>query len=160
LRLEVGGVLKSWAVPKGPSLNPAVKRLAVPTEDHPLDYADFEGTIPEGNYGAGTVLVWDIGTYSNIKRIEGEEVPLPQQLDNGQVEVRLNGRKLAGGYALVRTGGGDDARWLLIKMSDEHADRQRDVTAEEPESVLSGRTLEEIAEEASAEGGDRGGRAR
>jgi DNA ligase D-like protein (predicted 3'-phosphoesterase) len=148
LRLEVAGVLKSWAVPKGPSTDPRVRRLAVPTEDHPLDYADFEGTIPEGEYGAGTVMVWDTGPYRNLKKdADGEEVPVTECLKQGHVEVWLEGRKLQGGYALVRTGKGDEARWLLVKMKDEGADARRNPVSTEPESVLTGRTLREIAEE-------------
>ncbi len=143
-RLEVDAVLKSWAVPKGPSLDPRQKRLAVPTEDHPMDYAQFEGVIPEGEYGAGTVIVWDIGTYRNLKEKDGGEVPLVHCLENGHVMVWLEGKKLRGGYALIRTSG-KDKRWLLIKMADEHADRERDVVKEEPQSVLSGRTLEDVA---------------
>jgi DNA ligase D-like protein (predicted 3'-phosphoesterase) len=148
-RLEADGVLKSWAVPKGPSTDPRTKRLAVPTEDHPLDYADFEGTIPEGEYGAGAVLVWDTGTYENMKKDEetGEPVSMADSLEQGHVIVRLEGRKLQGGYALIRTGKGEDAKWLLIKMRDEHADARRNPTSTEPQSVLSDRTLEEIAAE-------------
>lgn len=145
-RLEVDGVLKSWAVPKGPSTDPRQKRLAVPTEDHPLAYADFEGLIPEGEYGAGTVLVWDRGSYRNLK--EGEEGEAPpsvgQQIEEGHVTIWLNGQKLCGGYALIRTGGGADARWLLIKMRDDEADARRNPTSTEPQSVKSGRTLDEI----------------
>jgi DNA ligase D-like protein (predicted 3'-phosphoesterase) len=145
-RLEVEGVLKSWAVPKGPSTDPRVRRLAIPTEDHPLEYADFEGTIPQGEYGAGTVLVWDTGPYRNL-RAEKEDgrLSMPQSLEDGQVEVWLDGTKLQGGYVLIRTGKGDDARWLLIKMNDEEADARRNPTSTEPESVLTGRTLVEIA---------------
>ncbi len=148
-RLEADGVLKSWAVPKGPSTDPRTKRLAVPTEDHPLDYADFEGTIPEGEYGAGTVLVWDTGTYQNMKKDEetGEPISMADSLAQGHVIVRLAGKKLQGGYALIRTGRGGDAKWLLIKMRDEHADARRNPTSSEPQSVLSGRTLDEIADE-------------
>lgn len=150
-RLEVEGVLKSWAVPKGPSTDPSTKRLAIPTEDHPLAYADFEGVIPEGAYGAGTVLVWDRGSYRNLK--EGEEEgrtpkSVAQQIEDGHVTIWLEGQKLSGGYALIRTGGGDDARWLLIKMSDEEADARRNPTSTEPRSVKSGRTLDEIREQA------------
>ncbi len=153
-RLEVDGVLKSWAVPKGPSTDPSVKRLALPTEDHPLDYADFEGVIPEGEYGAGTVLVWDTGPYRNL-RIEKEQdaLSMAEALDDGKLEVWLEGEKLQGGYALIRTGSGDDARWLLIKMDDDKADARRNPTSTEPASVLSGRTLEEIAEEEGEEEG-------
>jgi DNA ligase D-like protein (predicted 3'-phosphoesterase) len=151
-RLEVDGVLKSWAVPRGPSTDPREKRLAVPTEDHPIDYADFEGTIPKGEYGGGTVLVWDKGTYRNLKAedldADEEPVPISDALDDGHATVWLEGRKLVGGYALIRTGKGRDARWLLIKMDDDEADARRNPTTTQPESVLSGRTLEEIAEEA------------
>lgn len=148
-RLEVDGVLKSWAVPKGPSTDPSVKRLAIPTEDHPLAYATFEGVIPEGQYGAGTVLVWDMGTYRNLKEDEGGGASLAETMEEGKVTVWLDGEKLRGGYALVRTGGGDDARWLLIKMDDDEADARRNPTSSEPQSVLTGRTLDEIAEEES-----------
>lgn len=150
LRLEVDGVLKSWAVPKGPSTDPSDKRLALPTEDHPLGYADFEGVIPEGEYGAGTVLVWDRGTYRNLKTDDdGAEVPMARTVEDGQVEVWLDGDKISGGYALVRTGsgGGDDERWLLIKMDDDGADARRNPTSTEPRSVLTGRTLDEVASE-------------
>jgi DNA ligase D-like protein (predicted 3'-phosphoesterase) len=146
LRLEVDGVLKSWAVPKGPSTDPRVKRLAIPTEDHPLEYADFEGAIPEGEYGAGTVLVWDTGPYRNLQA-EKEDGwrSMETSVEDGHVEVWLEGSKLQGGYALIRTGKSDDARWLLIKMRDAEADARRNPTSTEPKSVLSGRTLEEIA---------------
>ncbi len=143
-RLEADGVLVSWAVPKGPSLNPSDKRLAVPTEDHPMEYADFEGTIPKGEYGGGTVIVWDTGAYRLLPR---EDEPAPSfagAYERGRVTVWLEGSKLAGGFALIRTGKGEKARWLLIKMDDEHADPGRDVVANEPRSVLSGRTIEEV----------------
>jgi len=167
LRLEVDGALKSWAVAKGPSTDPRKKRLAILTEDHPLDYSDFEGVIPEGQYGAGTVLIWDAGTYTNLRGHEetkdrdGEEpdngpsepVSMKQSLEEGKVEVRLEGEKLKGGYALVRMHKGKKERWLLIKMDDDEADARRKPTKTEPESVASGRTLEEIAAEAEEEGG-------
>lgn len=144
-RLEHDGVLKSWAVPKGPSTDPREKRLAVPTEDHPVAYADFEGVIPEDEYGGGTVLVWDAGPYRNLRAEKDEDgADMDRSLEEGKVEVWLEGRKLSGGYALVRTGGSDDERWLLIKMDDEEADARRNPTSTEPKSVLSGRTLEEI----------------
>ncbi len=150
-RLEVGGVLASWAVPKGPSTDPRDKRLAVPTEDHPLEYASFEGVIPEGEYGGGTVLVWDAGVYRNL-RAEKEEnrLDMEQSIADGKVEIWLEGEKLQGGYALIRTGGGPKPRWLLIKMSDDAADARRDPVSTEPASVLSGRTLEEIAQQAAS----------
>lgn len=150
-RLEVDGVLKSWAVPKGPSTDPREKRLAIPTEDHPLDYADFEGTIPEDEYGGGTVLVWDTGTYRNLRaEKDDDQASMQNSLKDGTVEVWLKGQKLQGGYALVRTGDGDDARWLLIKMDDDEADARRKPTSTQPASVQSGRTLDEIAEEEKA----------
>jgi DNA ligase D-like protein (predicted 3'-phosphoesterase) len=139
-RLEVGGVLKSWAVPKGPSLDPRQRRLAVQTEDHPLEYIDFEGTIPQGEYGGGTMLVWDTGTYHNLK---------PESMQDtwkkGQIEIALDGHKLHGIFALIRTGKGDDGNWLLIKKKDEHANAERDILADEPNSALTGRSLEDVA---------------
>jgi DNA ligase D-like protein (predicted 3'-phosphoesterase) len=144
-RLEVDGVLKSWAIPKGPSTDPKDKRLAVPTEDHPLEYADFEGTIPEGEYGAGTVLVWDTGSYRNLTEKKGEAIPMGQAVAHGHVKVWLEGQKLKGGYALTRFRTGKDESWLLVKTDDEAADAHRNPVATEPQSVLSGRTLEEIA---------------
>ncbi len=140
-RLEVDGVLKSWAVPKGPSTDPRVKRLAVRTEDHPLEYASFEGVIPEGEYGGGAVLVWDTGTYRNLKEA-GES--MGAALDAGHATFWLSGKKLRGGYALTRTGGGRQERWLLVKMKDEEADARRNPVSTEPSSVLSGRDLDEI----------------
>jgi len=145
VRLEADGVLKSWAVPKGPSTDPREKRLAVPTEDHPLDYADFEGTIPEGEYGAGTVIVWDRGTYLSLKEKDGRVVPVEDSVRQGHVMVWLEGRKLKGGYSLIRTGKGDDARWLLVKMKDDEADARRNPVSTEPDSVLSGKSIEEVA---------------
>lgn len=139
LRLESGGVLKSWAVPKGPSLDPADKRLAVEVEDHPLDYASFEGVIPAGEYGAGTVIVWDRGTF----RPQGAS--LEAMLEKGAVKITVDGEKLHGGFALVRTRfGGKKTNWLLIKEKDAAARPGSDVTAEAPRSVLSGRDVDEV----------------
>lgn len=145
-RLEVGGVLKSWAVPKGPSADPNVKRLAMPTEDHPLGYADFEGTIPEGNYGAGTVMVWDTGTYANLREHKPSGVPvsMDRAVEEGKIEVRLEGKKLKGGYALIRTGM-QGKGWLLFKLKDEAAQPGTDIVKEAPDSALTGRSLDEIA---------------
>jgi DNA ligase D-like protein (predicted 3'-phosphoesterase) len=155
LRLQVGETLKSWAVPKGPSTDPSEKRLAIPTEDHPLAYADFEGTIPEDEYGGGTTLVWDAGTYRNLKR-DGEdgEIPLEDQIDDGHLTVWLEGEKLTGGFALIRSGGGETERWLLVKMDDQGADARRNPTSTQPESVLTGRTLEEVEKEESEKDND------
>jgi DNA ligase D-like protein (predicted 3'-phosphoesterase) len=143
-RLEAGGVLKSWAVPKGPSTNPKDKRLAMATEDHPLDYADFEGVIPEGQYGAGPVIVWDTGTYRNLTEKDGREIAVEEAVASGHVKVWLEGKKLQGGFALTRTGQGKRARWMLVKMRDEAADARRNPAKTQPESVLSGRTIEDL----------------
>ena len=135
-------VLKSWAVPKGLSTNPKDKRLALPTEDHPLEYADFEGVIPEEEYGGGTVLVWDRGTYENIK-----DTPITEAIGDGHAEIRLEGTKLRGGYALIRTPRGGKEQWLVIKMKDDYADARRNPVNTEPDSVLTGRSLEKIREQ-------------
>jgi DNA ligase D-like protein (predicted 3'-phosphoesterase) len=141
-RLEIGGVLVSWAVPKGPSTDPAEKRLAMRTEDHPLEYAGFEGMIPEGEYGAGKVMVWDSGTYHNLTEEKGRETPMAEALKKGHIAVWLKGKKLEGGYALTALG--DGKKWLLVKMRDEKADDRRNPVKTEPKSVLSGRTLEQL----------------
>jgi DNA ligase D-like protein (predicted 3'-phosphoesterase) len=143
-RLEVGGVLKSWAVPKGPSTDPRQRRLAVPTEDHPMAYANFEGLIPKGQYGAGPVLVWDRGYYRNL-RAETDGADMARSLAEGKVEVWLEGRKLRGGYALIRVAKADAGRWLLIKLDDAEADARRQPTRSERQSVLTRRTIEEVA---------------
>jgi bifunctional non-homologous end joining protein LigD len=137
-RLEAEGVLKSWAIPKGPSLNPKDKRLAMQTEDHPLGYLRFEGEIPEGNYGAGPVIVWDIGTYSNLS-----DEPMAQALRRGHVKFSLNGKKLQGAFALTRLAEKPRPRWLLVKMNDEHASLT-DITRALPDSVLSGLAIEVV----------------
>jgi DNA ligase D-like protein (predicted 3'-phosphoesterase) len=144
-RLEVGGVLKSWAVPKGPSTDPREKRLAMAVEDHPLDYAEFEGVIPEGQYGAGAVIVWDTGPYRNLTEREGKRVPLARALDEGHAVVDLQGEKLRGGYVLRRLDDGRRERWLLIKKRDAAADARRNPVSTEPKSVLSGLTVEQMA---------------
>lgn len=145
-RLEVDGTLKSWAVPKGPSTDPREKRLAIETEDHPLDYADFEGVIPEDQYGGGTVLIWDRGTYRNITEKEDGLRPMPEALEDGHALVWLEGEKVAGGYVLQRIDE-DEGQWLLIKMDDDEADARRNPTSTEPFSVVSGRDIDDIAEE-------------
>jgi DNA ligase D-like protein (predicted 3'-phosphoesterase) len=146
-RLEVDGVLKSWAIPKGPSTDPRDKRLAVLTEDHPLSYAGFEGVIPEREYGGGTVLVWDTGIYRNLTENKGEAIPMAQAVARGHVKVWLEGDKLKGGYALTRFKTGKDEAWLLVKADDAEADPGRNPVATEPRSVLTGRNLEEISSE-------------
>jgi DNA ligase D-like protein (predicted 3'-phosphoesterase) len=136
LRLEVDGVMRSWAVPKGPSLDPAVKRLAVEVADHARTHNMFEGTL-----GAGRVIVWDRGTYE-----QGGRVAWPRALTRGHAVFVLHGDKLRGGFALQRTRPGTKAQWLLIKRRDEHAQPGSDIVAERPRSVLSGRTLEETVD--------------
>src|SRR5438067_145382 len=143
-RLEVDGVLKSWAVPKGPSTDPRDKQLAMAVEDHPLEYANFEGVIPQGQYGAGAVIVWDTGPCRNLTERDGEEVPVAQALADGHLVVGLEGKKLRGGYALIRLGGGGRERWLLVKKRDHAADARRNPVSTQPESVLSGRTVEQL----------------
>jgi DNA ligase D-like protein (predicted 3'-phosphoesterase) len=146
LRLEVDGVLRSWAVPKGPSTDPRVKRLAVAVEDHSLSYADFEGVIGPG-YGAGAVIVWDTGRYRNLTERDGHEVPIGEALDAGHAVVELDGHKLTGGYALTRIRPGRREQWLLVKTRDGAADARRNPVSTQPESVLSGSTIEQLAQE-------------
>ena len=121
----------------------------MPTEDHPLDYIDFEGVIPEGNYGAGSVIVWDTGPYRILSR-SAPDAPLEEKLDRGHVTVWLEGQKLRGGYALTRVARGQDERWILVKMKDEEADARRNPVKTQPESVLTGRTNEEVAADRNA----------
>lgn len=147
VRLEIDGVLKSWAVPKGPSLDPKIKRLAAPTDDHPMEYAQFEGVIPEGNYGAGTVMVWDYGTFDNIKREKGKLIPLNKSYENGQVEFFLHGKKLQGGFALIKTHFSDKDYWLLIKMRDEFASATKNPVKNQTKSAKTGRTMKQITKE-------------
>ncbi|MCW2768295.1 MAG: ATP-dependent ligase clustered with Ku protein LigD [Nocardioides sp.] len=140
LRLEIDGVLVSWAVPKGPSLDPRDKRLAVFTEDHSLAYATFEGAI-DGSYGAGTVIVWDTGEFENVTSTKGRPVPAGDALAGGHLRLLLHGHRLTGGFALTRTNmSGDDRNWILVKIDDDGADRRRRPATTELTSVLSGRT--------------------
>jgi bifunctional non-homologous end joining protein LigD len=148
LRLELDGVMKSWAVPKGPSLDPAVKRLAMQVEDHPIDYNAFEGTIPKGQYGGGTVMIWDRGTYT----YGGDDTDDPVEglrggYAKGDFKVVLEGKRLKGSWVLVRTRRGDPerAQWLLIKHRDAAAEPGSEVVEEYQTSVATGRTMDEIA---------------
>ena len=146
-RLEMEGVLKSWAVPKGPSTDPKTKRLAMMVEDHPFDYRTFEGIIPQGQYGGGTVIVWDEGTYEpieDIKSKKAQEKHLLKQLKDGSLKIKLYGHKLQGEFALVRTSGMGENGWLLIKHKDEFASTE-DITKQE-KSVVSGKTIEKVKE--------------
>ncbi|HEY1484890.1 MAG TPA: DNA polymerase ligase N-terminal domain-containing protein [Micromonosporaceae bacterium] len=146
-RLEVDGVLKSWAVPKGPSVDPADKRLAVPTEDHPMDYATFEGTIAAGEYGGGTVMVWDAGTYVNTTGHKGEPTTMADGIEAGHITFDLTGTKLSGGFALTRTRDGAKPTWILVKKRDAAASARRKPVISAPRSALSGRTMRQIATE-------------
>ena len=135
-RLEVDGAFRSWAVPKGPSTDPRDKRLAMAVEDHALSWGDFEGVIEEGQYGAGPVIVWDRGSYESLR-----EEPMADSLAAGHASFWLEGAKLRGGWSLRHT---DGRRWLLIKRSDEEADARRRPTSTQRESVVSGRTIDEL----------------
>jgi len=147
-RLEHRGVMLSWAVPKGPSLDPSAKRLAMETEPHPMDYNQFEGVIPEGEYGGGTVMIWDRGVWAPVvgDRL-GDADDVDRQLAKGELKFVLLGEKLSGSWTLVRTRG--ERQWLLIKHRDAHASDE-DLTVTRPRSVVSGRTMAEIARAAGA----------
>jgi len=162
LRLEVDSVLKSWAVPKGPSLDPGEKRLAVMTEDHPLEYATFEGTIPEGEYGGGTVMMWDRGWWevdrewvedskTSSKVREAHDQGPATALEAGELKFKLHGQKLKGSWVLVQMKGRGDKNWLLIKHRDQEAREDYDITEEQPDSVTSGRDLDEIEWDAESD---------
>ena len=161
-RLEMEGVLKSWAVPKGPSLDPADKRLAMQVEDHPVSYFDFEGTIPEGNYGAGTVIVWDVGTWEPLsplpvkgKFVPGTDKEATEMLKKGDFKIRLHGKRLKGDFALIhikaRRPGSKGTEWLLIKKQDDEAVSGYDIEQYDT-SVLSKKTITQMAgDEGAAE---------
>ena len=141
-RLEIGGVFVSWAVPKGPSTDPRDKRLAMEVEDHKLSWGDFEGVIGPG-YGAGAVIVWDKGTFKHTGKGSAKDA-----LAKGHLSFELNGEKLKGGYSLRRIREGTKPQWMLVKKKDKEADARSDPVRSKPQSVLSGKTIEEIAEEA------------
>ena len=142
-RLELDGVMKSWAVPKGPSLDPTVRRLAMEVEDHPISYNTFEGTIPRGEYGGGTVMLWDRGTYEADDG--GGAESLRRGYEKGELRIVMHGKRLRGGFVLARLRRPGRPQWLLIKRRDDYADADRDITAEETTSVVSRRTMEQIA---------------
>ena len=147
VRFEVEGVLVSFAVPKGPSMDPEVKRLAVQTEDHPMDYAGFEGSIPRGEYGGGAVIVWDAGIYHNLTTHRSRLEPMAKGIERGHVKLWLEGEKLQGAWALTRI---EDRNWLMVKVKDAAADPSLDPVTDNPTSVLSGRTIEQVAEDPGA----------
>ena len=142
-RLELDGVMKSWAVPKGPSLDPMVRRLAMEVEDHPISYNTFEGTIPKGEYGGGTVMLWDRGTYEADDG--GGAASLRRGYEKGELRFVMHGKRLQGGFVLARLRRPGRPQWLLIKRRDDHADADRDITAEATTSVVSRRTMDQIA---------------
>jgi bifunctional non-homologous end joining protein LigD len=147
LRLELDGVMKSWAVPKGPSVDPADKRLAMHVEDHPIEYNTFEGIIPPGEYGGGTVMLWDRGTYTTPEKLADPVEHLRKAYDKGDFKFQLKGKRLQGSWVLVRMrrSEGEKTPWLLIKHRDEYARPGADIVAEVTTSVKSGRTMEQIA---------------
>lgn len=149
-RLEIEGVLKSWAIPKGPSLNPADKRLAMLVPDHPIEYGPFEGVIPAGNYGAGPVMLWDFGTYDFVSEARAKKEVPPKDATEafrmGALKFELHGKKCKGRWGLIHMKGRGNA-WLLVKDNDAHADRQKNLTESLPDSVKSKRSLEEIFEQ-------------
>ena len=159
-RLELDGVLKSWAVPKGPSMDPAVKRLAMEVEDHPIEYRTFEGTIPEGNYGAGEVIVWDEGTYRLAEATDPKEEAelLRRGFQNGNLKFVLEGQKLKGGFALIRTGRAGKNSWLLNKKKDEYATTEAILA--EGKSVRSEATIAESSPRGQLAGRRRGAESR
>jgi bifunctional non-homologous end joining protein LigD len=145
-RLELDGVMKSWAVPKGPSLDPTVKRLAIQVEDHPIEYNTFEGTIPEGEYGGGTVMLWDRGTYTAADDAADPVGALRSGYESGELSFVLRGERLRGAWALIRTRrGAGKQQWLLVKRRDAAAEPRSDVVVEYETSVATGRTMKEIA---------------
>ncbi|MFI1619588.1 DNA polymerase ligase N-terminal domain-containing protein [Streptomyces lydicus] len=159
-RLEVDGVLKSWSVPKGPSTDPHDKRLAMPTEDHPLEYREFEGVIPAGEYGAGTVIVWDEGSYHPLtSHKKGRAGSFSESLEAGHASFWLDGSKLHGGYALTRfrsgEGPGKRESWLLVKENDDRAGRGGTPDARRARSVRSGRTLKRVTADEAGGAADR-----
>jgi bifunctional non-homologous end joining protein LigD len=144
LRLELDGVMKSWAVPKGPSYDPAIRRLAMQVEDHPIEYNTFEGTIPQGEYGGGTVMLWDRGTYE--PEAGGGEDAVRDGYAAGDLKILMHGKRMQGGWVLVRMKReAGRAQWLLIKHRDEFATTKLDVTAAATTSVVTGRSMEQIA---------------
>ena len=147
LRLELDGVMKSWAVPKGPSLDPSVKRLAMQVEDHPIEYNDFEGIIPEGEYGGGTVMLWDRGTYTYPEKLPDPVERLRQGYGKGDLKFELSGKRLRGSWVLVRIRRGDPNKpqWLLIKHRDRFAKPGSDIVAEKQTSIATRRTMKGIA---------------
>lgn len=154
LRLEIDGVLKSWAVPKGIPATRNIRRLAMPTDDHPMEYGNFEGIIPQGHYGGGTVMVWDTGTYENIKEEKGKIVPLEECYQRGTIEIFIKGKKIWGPYALIKTRGlTNKESWILLKMNPRGKSPKKPTgkSIKKDVSVLTKRTMSRIAKDHDAE---------
>jgi DNA ligase D-like protein (predicted 3'-phosphoesterase) len=151
-RLEVDGALASWAVPKGLSLDPRHRRLAMRVDDHAIEYVGFEGVLADAPAGSGAVIVWDRGTYRSLSGAPEAPVPMADALAAGHAAFWLEGAKLVGGWALTRVAASPRERWIVVKMRDERADPARDVVRERPESVVSGRTIAELAAGAAGSG--------
>ena len=153
LRLEIDGVLASWAIPKGLPEASDERRLAMPTDDHPMEYTDFEGIIPEGHYGGGTVMVWDIGTYENIKKKNGKSISMDEARKQGSIEVFLKGKKIWGPYAIIKTNLGDKPSWIVLKMKKKIVVSQKRPIKKvrKDVSALTGRTLKQIATDRDAQ---------
>lgn len=151
-RLEIDGVLKSWAVPKGVPGQTGIRRLAMPTDDHPMEYAKFEGIIPKGHYGGGTVMVWDIGKFENIKIHNGKSMSLEESYKKGTIEIFIYGKKIWGPYALIKTGGlANKDSWILLKMNPKKGFESRSAKPiKKNVSAISGRTMKQIAQDADA----------
>ena len=144
-RLQIGNILKSWVIPKGPSIDPKNKRLAVLTEDHRVDFADFEGEIPAGEYGAGKVIVWDRGSYEHITAQNDKPISIEEAFEKGEISIFLHGEKLKGKFTLVLMKKQDAPKnWLLIKQDDSYAEDQFDPVTELPNSIISNKSVEEI----------------
>ena len=144
-RLQIGNILKSWVIPKGPSLNPKEKRLAILTKDHKLDFADFEGEIPAGEYGAGKIIVWDRGSYKNMTTKNGEHIPIQKAFENGEITFFIQGEKLKGTFSLILMKKQNEPKnWLLIKQDDQYSDNKSDPIIDLPNSVISHKSVKEI----------------
>ncbi len=144
-RLQMGDILKSWVIPKGPSLNPKDKRLAILTKDHSLDFAEFEGVIPAGEYGAGKMIVWDKGTYENITTKNDKPISIDEAFENGEIIIFIQGKKLKGKFSLILMKKQNEPKnWLLIKQNDQYAGDEFDPVIELPHSVISQKSIEDI----------------
>jgi DNA ligase D-like protein (predicted 3'-phosphoesterase) len=146
-RLELDGVFKTWIIPTGPSTDPREKRMAIPYEDHSMEVFEWEGYIQGGDEGDGPKIIWDRGTYRNTTTREGNPQTVEEGIESGKITIELKGEKIRGGYALFRADLEEEEGWLFVKMDDEYADARRNPVSTEPESVLTGRTLDEVGQD-------------